>query len=132
MFDRQLTMDGREEDIAPVHEQPRMFEFPKTSRGQLNMPDVSLNYNDSPRPITQAEAEAIAEGEYGWRHSCDGWIIWCRGSDGGTHFADTAYSEGSARGAAEERRRGLARRIMAGQCQHTVFYDRARDRFYCA
>ena len=35
MFDQQLDFDGGAHDLAPKHEQPRMFEFPQTSRGQL-------------------------------------------------------------------------------------------------
>jgi hypothetical protein len=50
MFDRQLTIDGREADIAPVHEQPRMFEFPKTTRGQMALPDEK-RYCDEVQPL---------------------------------------------------------------------------------
>lgn len=38
MFDQQLTMDGGAEDLAPRHEQPKLFAAPRTMRGQLAMP----------------------------------------------------------------------------------------------
>lgn len=37
MSDRQLTMDGREEDIAPTYSQDRLFTAPKTMEGQMAM-----------------------------------------------------------------------------------------------
>lgn len=37
---RQLTIDGRQEDIPERHEQPRMFEAPKTMKGQLSLVEL--------------------------------------------------------------------------------------------
>jgi hypothetical protein len=35
MFDQQLDLYGQAHDIAPTHEQPRMFDFPTNLRGQV-------------------------------------------------------------------------------------------------
>jgi hypothetical protein len=37
---RQLTIDGRQEDIPEHHERMKLFEAPKTMRGQLVIPDA--------------------------------------------------------------------------------------------
>jgi hypothetical protein len=84
-------------------------------------------YDGAPRAITHGEAIAIAAGEYDYH----GTTCLHRGADGGMHFNQTVYSEGAARGWAGEKRRALVRKIMRGDARHTVFYDRARDRFYC-
>lgn len=86
----------------------------------------ALRYDGAPRPITEPEAEAIASGEYAHR----GTAMLSMGSDGGMHYRGDAYSPGAARGWAEERRRAMVRRIMAGRCRFTIFYDGARDAFY--
>lgn len=86
-----------------------------------------LNYDGASRPITLTEAEIIAAAEYTSR----GTSCLSRGSDGGMHFRQSVYSEGAARGWAAEKGRAFVRRIMAGEAPHSVFYDRARDSFYC-
>lgn len=53
------------------------------------------------------------------------------GADGGMHYRGEAYSAGAARGWADEKARAHVRRILAGEARYTVFYDRARDAFYC-
>jgi hypothetical protein len=36
---RQLTIDGRQEDIPERHERMKLFEAPKTMKGQMPMPE---------------------------------------------------------------------------------------------
>ncbi len=91
------------------------------------MSSSALAYDGAPRPITLREAEAIAEREYDSR----GCAMLSGGADGGMHHRGAAYSPGAARGWAEEKRRGMVRRIMAGECRWTIFYDSHRDYFYC-
>lgn len=87
----------------------------------------ALRYDGAPRDITTREAEAVAAREYDSR----GCAMLSGGSDGGMHWRGDAYSAGAARGWAEEKRRAMVRRIMAGECRWTIFYDRHRDAFYC-
>ena len=89
--------------------------------------DTPLHYDGASRAITHAEAERIAGDEYDSR----GCQMLSRGADGGIHLRGDAYSPGAARGWADEQAGKLTRKIMAGECQFTVFYDRARDTFYC-
>jgi len=84
------------------------------------------HYDNAPRAITHAEAARIAADEYSSR----GCAMLSGGADGGMHWRGDAYSPGAARGWAQEKARALVRKIMAGECQYTVFYDRARDTFY--
>jgi hypothetical protein len=84
------------------------------------------HYDGSPRPITPNEAQRIAGDEY----ASNGRAMLSRGSDGGMHFRGDAYSPAAARGWVDEQARALVRRIMTGECQHTIFYDRHRDAFY--
>jgi hypothetical protein len=95
------------------------------------MPDTNdsraLHYDNAPRAIAHAEAARIAADEFSSR----GRGMLSRGSDGGMHWRGDAYSAGAARGWAAESGRTLVRKIMAGECRFTIFYDRARDTFYC-
>lgn len=133
----QLTIEGREEHCtAPEAPAPvpaahdRLFTAPTTIRGQLVLEGraamTALHYDGAARPITRDEAERIAAAEYASR----GCGMLSAGSDGGMHWRGNAYSPGAARGWAEEKARALVRKIMAGECTHTVFYDRFRDTFY--
>lgn len=95
----------------------------------------TLNYDGAPRPITADEAREIAHGEYqliklgeyGSRNYAGH-----RGADGGMHLCEPTRKGQDAVSYINVKRADLRERIMAGKCQHTVFYDRARDRFYCA
>jgi hypothetical protein len=99
----------------------------------VETPDELPTYDDAPRPITREEAEAIAIAEYTYRpNAADSfrWLCVSVGADGGYHLRDTAYSEAAARGWVAEKRRALVRRILAGECRYTIFYNRARDAYY--
>jgi hypothetical protein len=89
------------------------------------MPD--LNYDGAPRAITEDEARAIAHEEYVLLRG----YAAHRGGDGGYHLSEPLRQRQDAVSYVNVKRRDLRERIMAGRCTHTVFYDRARDAFYC-
>jgi hypothetical protein len=89
-----------------------------------------LHYDGAPRAITHDEAQAIAEQEIDCCAGDRGWIVRSRGSDGGMHYRASEPTRALAIANVMTRRRELVERIMAGACAHTMFYDRARDRFY--
>jgi hypothetical protein len=93
---------------------------------------MSLHYDGAPRPITADEAKEIAHAEHTVvsRNGRHHWMS--RGADGGMHLRETFTRSQAAIVQVNTRRKDLRERIMAGKCQHTIFYDRARDRFYCA
>jgi hypothetical protein len=88
-------------------------------------------YDGAPRPITVAEAHAIAHEEYairrgeGWR-----WLRLSRGADGGMHWRGSRIRRADAEEWVRERRRDYFERILAGEAVHLVFYDRARHGYY--
>lgn len=87
------------------------------------------HYDGAPRPITDEEAKIIAHAEY--VRGYDG-IACYRGADGGFHAFSPIRRGQDAIAYLNVKRADLRRRIMAGECTHTIFYDRARDVFYCA
>lgn len=91
----------------------------------------SLNYDGAPRPITEDEAKQIAHEEYIIRGIGSSTKFLSRGADGGYHLREQGRGQLMVT-VCNARRKDLRDRIMAGKCQNTVFYDRARDRFYCA
>lgn len=95
---------------------------------------AALCYDGAPRAITEAEAVAIAEREYGYRHSHRdaAWILLSMGADGSWHHRGSVASETAARDWAAEKRAAFVSRILAGECTFTIFYDSSRDRFYSA
>lgn len=99
----------------------------------MTSPHMStLRYDGAPREITEEEARKIAHEEhkivsrYGQHH----W--YSRGADGGMHLRESFSHSQAAIVQVNTRRKDLRERIMAGKCQFTIFYDRARDTFYCA
>lgn len=99
----------------------------ETCRSAMHDAASCLRYDRAPRAVTHAEAAAIAADEYAAR----GRGMYSRGADGGMHWRGDAYSAGAAEGWRGEQARGFVRKIMAGEARHTIFYDRARDTFYC-
>jgi hypothetical protein len=93
------------------------------------MPD--LHYDGAPRPITEDEARDIAHAEYVIRSSGTDHLCLSRGADGGMHLRQSFTRSQAAILWTNTRRRDLRERIMAGKCTATIFYDRARDTFYC-
>jgi hypothetical protein len=87
-----------------------------------------LHYDGAPRPITEDEARTIAHEEYVLLRG----YAAHRGSDGGFHLSEPTRQGQDAVSYVNVKRAALRERIMAGACTHTVFYDRHRDRFYCA
>lgn len=88
-----------------------------------------LAYDGAPRPITEEEARTIAHAEY--VISSRGAAMY-RGSDGGFYPFDPLRLRQDAVQYVNAKRRALRDQIMAGECTHTVFYNAARDTFYCA
>lgn len=101
----------------------RLFNASQGIKGQTAVGLEEAGYREAaryPAPVgvvTREEAVAAAESEYGYR----GCMMLSRGSDGGMHYRGDAYSPAAARGWAEEKRRGLVRRILAGECTHTLY-----------
>lgn len=97
-----------------------------------NVMTSELHYDGAPRAITADEAKRIAHEEWtlvGPRYGQ--YRALSRGSDGGMHVRET-FSRGQlAVTWVNVRRQDLRERIMGGKCTHTIFYDRARDTFYC-
>ena len=90
-----------------------------------------LHYDGAPRPITEAEAKAIAHDEYVIGRGSAG-VAMYRGADGGYYpFTPTRRGQ-DAIAYLNVKRRDLRERIMRGECTHTIFYNAARDSFYCA
>lgn len=89
---------------------------------------MTLHYDGAPRPITEAEARAIAHGEYALLR---GYAVH-RGADGGMHLSEPMRQHQDAVAYINVKRKALRERIMAGKCIHSIYYDRARDAFYCA
>lgn len=91
----------------------------------------ALAYDGAPRDITAEEARRIAHAEHQLvsRNGRHHWLS--RGSDGGMHLRESFTRSQAAVVQVNARRADLRERIMAGRCQHTIFYDRARDTFYC-
>ena len=89
---------------------------------------AALHYDGAPRPITGEEAKTIAHAEY--VRGYDG-IACYRGADGGRHAFSPIRRGQDAITYLNVKRADLRRRIMDGECTHTIFYDRARDTFYC-
>jgi hypothetical protein len=93
-----------------------------------------LKYDGAPREITAEEAKTIAHEEYVLRRSYGRHMVFSRGADGGMHLRYTSNSRSGQDAVVwmNTRRQDLRTRIMAGECTHTIFYNRARDTFYCA
>jgi muramidase (phage lysozyme) len=87
---------------------------------------TDLHYDNAPRPITEDEAKTIAHEEYVLQR---GYAAYS-GADGGYHLFEPLRQRQDAVTYINVKRADLRRRIMAGECTHTVFYDRARDKFY--
>lgn len=115
------------------HEASRACRGRRRRAGELENMDstTTLRYDNAPREITADEARAIAHAEH-QLSSRNGQHYWMsRGSDGGMHLRETFTRSQAAITQINARRNDLRERIMAGRCQHTIFYDRARDTFYC-
>lgn len=94
---------------------------------------IAPHYDDAPRGITHDEAIRIALDEYPEPSRCDReWSVRSRGADGGFHARSWHANYTAAKEDVRARRAAFVVRILAGECQHTIFYDRARDAFYCA
>ena len=92
-----------------------------------------LHYDRAPRPITAPEARVIADDEYRVKRTDRGYIVQSLGADGGFYPRGHSFQRESDANADMVRRVDeYARRIMAGECPYTIFYDPARDRFYSA
>lgn len=87
-------------------------------------------YDNAPRPITADEARAIAHEEYALRSYNGQHLVCSRGADGGMHLRETFTRSQAAVVWINTRRTQLRERILAGECTHTVFFDRARDAYY--
>lgn len=93
--------------------------------------DSLLHYDGAPRPITEDEAKTIAHDEYRMSgYGRDGMALY-RGSDGGFYPFSPVRRGQAAIAYLNAKRADLSRRIMAGECTHTIFYNSARDTFYC-
>ena len=92
---------------------------------------LHLHYDGAPRPITEDEAKTIAHDEYRMSgYGRDGMALY-RGSDGGFYPFSPVRRGQAAIAYLNAKRADLSRRIMAGECTHTIFYNSARDTFYC-
>ena len=89
---------------------------------------AGLHYDGAPRPITEDEAKTIAHAEY--VRGFDG-IACYRGADGGTHAFSPIRRGQDAIMYLNVKRADLRRRIMSGEAEYIIFYDSARDTFYC-
>jgi hypothetical protein len=85
----------------------------------------------TPRPITVAEAHAIAHEAYatrrgeGWR-----WLLLSRGADRGMQLRGPRIRRADAEEWVRERRRDCFERILAGEAVHLVFDHRSRDLYH--
>lgn len=91
---------------------------------------MSATYDGAPRPITEDEAKQIARDEYQLSKSRGQHVCLSRGADGGMHVRETFERPLAAVVWVNARRQDLVRRLLAGDCTHTCFYDRARDRYW--
>lgn len=91
---------------------------------------TTLHYDGAPRAITEEEAKTIAHAEYIIGRGSDGCAMY-RGSDGGYYPFSPLRRRQDAISYVNVKRADLRRRIMAGECTHTIFYNAARDEFYC-
>jgi hypothetical protein len=96
----------------------------------VEMMTSALHYDGAPRPITEDEARAIAHAEYVFGRGPNG-VACYRGADGGLHAFSPTRRGQDAVVYLNHKRADMRERIMAGKCSHTIFYDRARDTFYC-
>lgn len=108
-YDRPPRPNGRERDAARLH------------------------YDRAPRPITPAEARKVADDEYRIRRTENGWAVLSLGADGGFYPRGRTHTR-KVDAITDMTRRAddYARRIMAGECPYTIFYNPAADRFYSA
>ena len=88
-------------------------------------------YDGAPRPITVKEAVSIAHDEYPEPSRCDReWSVRSRGADGGYHARAWHANYTAAKEDLQARRAAFVDRILAGECEHTIFYDSARGAYY--
>jgi hypothetical protein len=71
---------------------------------------------------TYEEALELAQGEYMYKLYRDGIGLLSRGSDGGWHYREDAYSMAAARSWCAEKSRELARRIAADEVTGTLLF----------
>lgn len=98
----------------------------------LDVNRSALHYDGAPREITEDEAREIAHAEYKMSSHYGQHHVMSRGADGGYHLRETFTRSQAAVVWMNARRQDLRERILTGKCTHTIFYDRARDAFYCA